>query len=823
MKSEPTAQLAGSAAGHSHIEPAVGSSSLLLNALLALAMAFILLLVGFLAWIRADFAATGQHARSNLEAATLLLEQQVQQSLSNIDRVLIETARLASQTGLGGLRAPAFRQQLHALAARLPESGAIFIYDRQGDTVIASRGDPTPSFNARDRDYFRHLLAGGSEPYIGQALQGQTVHKLFFPVARAIRSAKGELLGIAQVGVDVAHIGDSFRYAGLATGMNFGLYRSHDGALVARQPMHPEMLGETIAAEDFFARLAADGSYWIGQPADQAGETLLAARHVRSLPLVVTATLSPEQLYTQTHASLLWRSAALGLALAILGLLGALWLRSLRQERQAHRQMARSEKNLRDTQARLHLALDAAYVISFEWDIQRNEVRRHHSSDAALSATEPDQPSSFEAVCAAVHPDDRERFIANVETARNSADGHYENEFRVVHPDGQVAWLYERGLVERDAQGQAIRLIGISQDITWRKQQAAALEASEELNRMTLHALPAHIAVCDPQGRIITVNQAWNDFAACNSACEVAGVGVGANYLEVCRDAVASGDADAAAVLAGIEAVAAGEQPSFSLDYPCDSPDQAHWFHMTVVPLGSGKQRGLVVAHIDITERKLTEAALERSEADHRLLLEQAPDGIFLADARGHYLEVNQAGAKMLGYSREEILGMSIPDIIIPEETPRVPAELVRYKDGSITAAEWQFRRKDGSTFLGEVVGRQFPDGRLQGILRDISERRRVEIALRESELFYRQTLESIPGMVFTTRADGYCDYQSRQWEVYTGIAMAEHLGDGWNRLLHPEDQPRALDAWNAAVAGRAPYELEYRVRRADGVYEWFG
>ncbi len=101
-------------------------------------------------------------------------------------------------------------------------------------------------------------------------------------------------------------------------------------------------------------------------------------------------------------------------------------------------------------------------------------------------------------------------------------------------------------------------------------------------------------------------------------------------------------------------------------------------------------------------------------------------------------------------------------------------------------------------------------------------ERIRAERELRDSELFHRQTLESIPGMVFTTRPDGYCDYQSQQWVAYTGVPMVEHLGDGWNRLLHPEDRARAYAAWREAVAGDAPYDLEYRVRRRDGQYEWF-
>jgi PAS domain S-box-containing protein len=107
-------------------------------------------------------------------------------------------------------------------------------------------------------------------------------------------------------------------------------------------------------------------------------------------------------------------------------------------------------------------------------------------------------------------------------------------------------------------------------------------------------------------------------------------------------------------------------------------------------------------------------------------------------------------------------------------------------------------------------------------LARLLAERDRLTETLRESESFYRQTLESVPGMTFTTQPDGYCDYQSQQWVEFTGVPMADHLGDGWNRLLHPDDRPRAYAAWCAAVEGRAPYDLEYRVRKHDGAYEWF-
>ncbi len=107
-------------------------------------------------------------------------------------------------------------------------------------------------------------------------------------------------------------------------------------------------------------------------------------------------------------------------------------------------------------------------------------------------------------------------------------------------------------------------------------------------------------------------------------------------------------------------------------------------------------------------------------------------------------------------------------------------------------------------------------------LARLLAERDALTESLRQSELFYRQTLDSIPGMVFTTRPDGYCDYQSQPWVDFTGVPMSEHLGNGWNKLLHPDDRPHAFAAWRDAVEERAAYDLEYRVRRYDGEYQWF-
>jgi len=230
----------------------------------------------------------------------------------------------------------------------------------------------------------------------------------------------------------------------------------------------------------------------------------------------------------------------------------------------------------------------------------------------------------------------------------------------------------------------------------------------------------------------------------------------------------------------------------------------------------------------DITERKRAESALRRSERRYRSFVDVTSQFAWVTDPNGQVVEDIPALRQFTGQTYEQAKGAGWADALHPEDLPRT-LEVWQRAVSTRTPyeTEYRMRRHDGIYRL--LLARGVPIFDDQGNVTewvgtciDITERRRAEEALRESELFHRQTLESIPGMVFTTRPDGYCDYQSQQWVEFTGVPMKEHLGDGWNKLLHPDDQPRAFAAWRAAVEDRAPYDLEYRVRRHDGQYEWF-
>ena len=157
----------------------------------------------------------------------------------------------------------------------------------------------------------------------------------------------------------------------------------------------------------------------------------------------------------------------------------------------------------------------------------------------------------------------------------------------------------------------------------------AALERQRmvDTHAAVLDALPAHIALLDERGVIVTVNETWRRFAAENGG-QPDRDGVGRNYLEVCERAVGGSAEGARAVADGIRAVLRGELAEFSHEYPCHSPGESRWFRLIVSPQSQNRSGGAVVTHVNITARKRAEDTLQAShreyEQHHAALLQLA-------------------------------------------------------------------------------------------------------------------------------------------------------------------------------------------------------
>ncbi len=181
----------------------------------------------------------------------------------------------------------------------------------------------------------------------------------------------------------------------------------------------------------------------------------------------------------------------------------------------------------------------------------------------------------------------------------------YEKEYR--SKDGALVPIELRAVLIRDEAGIPVGMWAVVRDITERKRADQALRESQRSTETILNSLTSHIAVIDEAGTIVSVNIAWTRFAAEEGCSEPADVGVGANYFDVCTKAIEnSGDEIARKALKGIADVISHASASFYQEYPCDSPDKKRWFSMRVSPV-LGARSGVVIAHENITERKITE------------------------------------------------------------------------------------------------------------------------------------------------------------------------------------------------------------------------
>jgi PAS domain S-box-containing protein len=146
------------------------------------------------------------------------------------------------------------------------------------------------------------------------------------------------------------------------------------------------------------------------------------------------------------------------------------------------------------------------------------------------------------------------------------------------------------------------------------------------------------------------------------------------------------------------------------------------------VAVGLALATGRTLDRLDVA-RTASERAVTENEERLRHLIEQASDGIFIANLDGRYTEVNDAGCEMLGYRREDLIGKTIMDLIPASDVPRLRETKDAMLGGAATVDEWMLQRSDGTYLPVEVSAKILPDGRWQGLVRDISARKDVERA----------------------------------------------------------------------------------------------
>jgi PAS domain S-box-containing protein len=431
-----------------------------------------------------------------------------------------------------------------------------------------------------------------------------------------------------------------------------------------------------------------------------------------------------------------------------------------------------------------------------------------------------ENPGSF---LEAIHPQDRERVLANLEARNNSQP--FEHEYRIVQPDGVVRWIWDRGFPAHDEPGGSTWWVGVAQDITERKQAEEALIAERHLLHTVMDNLPDLIYFKDREGHFARINLAHaKSFGLSHPSEAVGKTDFDFHTPEHAQEAWADEQ----------EIIRTGQPLVGKEENIVRQDGRVTWVSTTKMPLRdpSGSIIGTFGVSRDITQRKQAEEALKENEEKYRSVVMNIPDVVWTIDSEGRVVFITPNIEKLGGFTAEEVyragLGLLI-DTSHSDDIQKIQNAIEAvFRDRQPRNIEYRGRRKDGEWIWVEAraVGAFEKNGKwfVQGLLSDITERKRAEEALRQSEEKYRALVTNIPDVVWTVDAELHYVFVSKDVQTASGFSTEEVLEHGselYLDALHPDDAHKVKEAFHALFTHGRPFDLEYRLKRKDGEWIW--
>jgi PAS domain S-box-containing protein len=489
--------------------------------------------------------------------------------------------------------------------------------------------------------------------------------------------------------------------------------------------------------------------------------------------------------------------------------------RSPLHPRQAEAALAASEARLRRSQ-------ELGGAQPYEWDLASNAVLALPGL-ASLFGLPADQPLTYDGLLARIHPEDRSRIrVANQQAVWSKSS--YEQEFRVILPDGRVRWILSRGEVVYDDNRQPTTLAGVALDITRRKQAEIALAqretelaASERRFRVLADAMPQIVWTTRPDGYHDYFNHRWYEFT---------GVPEGSTYGNEWSELFHPDDRERTWAK-WHRALVTGE--AYEIEYRLrHRSGEYRWVLGRALPMRNehGEIEGWFGTCTDIHDLKKTQQALAESEEFTRRLLSSSDDCIAVLDLDGRLLFMNEGGQRVMEVGDfSQVTGSHWPSVCSAADEVRAAIEVA--KAGGTGRFQGLCPTVAGTSKWWDVLVTPMkgPDGRPERLLwvsRDITERKQAEDRIAETVERYRLAARATNDATW----DWDLATDHIQWNEAVQILFGytpEEVGPSgrwWKEHIHPEDRERVVQDIHAVIDGQASnWSAEYRFLKADGSY----
>jgi PAS domain S-box-containing protein len=364
-----------------------------------------------------------------------------------------------------------------------------------------------------------------------------------------------------------------------------------------------------------------------------------------------------------------------------------------------------------------------------------------------------------------------------------------------------------------DEHGRIIGASKIARDVSERKQVERLLQQSEGEFRTLAEAMPQMVWVTRADGANIYFNRRWTEYTGLTLE---ESLGDGWNKPFHPDDQQRAWDAWQQAVTG---------TSNYSLECRLRGADGNYrWWWILGAPHRSAD--GAILKWFgtcsDITERKQAEEAMRKSEERYRTTLENMMEGCQLISFDWRYLYLNKAASVHNRRPNEELLGRTVLEAWPGIEASAVYALLARCMAERVAVhEEAEFVFPHGGAGWFDIRCQPIPEG-IFVLSIDVTERKRAEAKLQESEQSFRTMANSISQLAWIARPDGFIHWFNQRWYDYTGTIPEQMEGWGWQSVHDPELLPQVMERWTAAIAAGEVFEMEHPLRRADGQFRRF-